>query len=132
MPASLTRVLDTCCCCCCCGDGGGGGRFLSPLFPATISIGGQDIPKHTLWHPLDHKPKIGFKLAPGKGLEPPTAMIKLEEEYRSPGGAPSSQLLHKTDLWLAAQDLAHNLPLNRYVLAFDVLGFQVGARVERA
>jgi hypothetical protein len=34
--------------------------------------------------------------------------------------------MYKTDLWVSAQNLADNLPQNRYVLGYDVLGFQVG------
>lgn len=42
--------------------------------------------------------------------------------HRSPAGSPGG---YKTELWVAALDLANNLPHNRYVLGFDVLGFQV-------
>lgn len=37
---------------------------------------------HCCRHPLDHKPKQDFKLAPGKGIEPPALMVKLDEAYR--------------------------------------------------
>lgn len=84
----------------------------------------QTFTKNQLWHPLDHKKKQEFKLAPGKSpKEPMMLMSKLDEVYRAP--ANSSGRHYKTELWVAAMDLANNLPHNRYVLGFDVLGFQV-------
>jgi len=84
----------------------------------------QTFTKNQLWHPLDHKKKQEFKLAPGKSpKEPMMLMSKLDEVYRAPANASGRQ--YKTELWVAAMDLANNLPHNRYVLGFDVLGFQV-------
>ena len=47
----------------------------------------------------------------------------------SPCRAPANtSKVFRTELWLSAMNLADNLPLNRYVLGYDVLGFQVGSR----
>lgn len=42
---------------------------------------------------------------------------------RAPDGSPGRRF--KTNLWLKAMNLAENLPRNRYVLGYEVLGFQV-------
>lgn len=85
----------------------------------------QMFAKHELWHPLDHTGPLDFKLAPGKTLlAPPTLMSKLNEQYRTPEHKPQPATPYKTSLWVGTADLALNLPRNRYVLAFEVMGFQ--------
>ena len=75
---------------------------------------------------MDHKKKAEFKLSPGKTpKEPMQLMSKLDEMYRP--AANSTGKIYKTELWVSAMDLANNLPHNRYVLGFDVLGFQVSS-----
>lgn len=98
--------------------------FMTPAFPKTLNISGAIFTKHRLWHPLDHHDKQEFKLMPGKGLlEPPALNSKLNEVYRPVPGA-KNQKHYKTSLWVTANDLALNLPRNRYVLGMEYLGFQ--------
>lgn len=39
----------------------------------------------------------------------------------------NSSKAFRTQLWLSALNITDNLPQNRYVLGYDVLGFQVGS-----
>eukprot|EP00775_Hariotina_reticulata_P010175 gene10175-10335_t len=99
--------------------------FMTPLFPEHLNISGKVFAKHELWHPLDHKHPLDFKLAPGKALlSPPTLMTKLNEQYRVPENKQPPATPYQTTLWVGASDLALNLPRNRYVLGFEVMGFQ--------
>jgi hypothetical protein len=43
----------------------------------------QVFTKNQLWHPLDHKKKQDFRLAPGKTPKAPVSLMnKLDETYR--------------------------------------------------